>query len=59
MESFDDIRNQHIKNITDELATLDRQLIELGWSREQTLAFMTHHLDDPTNPATSEEEPDR
>jgi hypothetical protein len=56
MESLEDIRKKHIKNLTADLGTMGRQLIELGWSREQVLAFITQQLEEPTGP-TKEDRP--
>jgi hypothetical protein len=54
MESFESIRKKHIENMMDELKTLGRRLIELGWSQEQVCAYVKQVLEDPTDPASGD-----
>ena len=52
MESFEDIQQKEFEHITGEIGTLGRRLVELGWSREQVLAYVKQLLTDPTDPAS-------
>jgi len=54
MESFESIRKKHIENMMDELKTLGRRLIELGWSQEQVCAYVKQVLEDPPGPTSGE-----
>jgi hypothetical protein len=38
----------------DELKTLGRRLIELGWSQEQVCAYVKQVLEDPPGPTSGE-----
>ena len=49
MESFDDIQRKEFEALTAELGTLGRRLVELGWSRDQVLAYVTQLLNEPTD----------
>ena len=46
MESFEDIQQQEFKNLTGEIGTLGRRLVELGWSRDQVLDYVTQLLNE-------------
>ena len=41
MESFEDIQKKKFEHLTAGIGTLGRRLVELGWSREQVLAYVT------------------
>ena len=61
MESFEDIQQKEFKHLTDEIGALERRLVELGWSRDQVLAYVTQLLNEPTgrtsrDPDASKEE---
>ena len=46
MEPFDeDLHRKRIDTITDELQRLAKQLIEIGWSQEQVLAYVKEFLE--------------
>ena len=40
MESFEDIQQKEFAHLTGEIGTLGRRLVELGWSRDQVLAYV-------------------
>jgi hypothetical protein len=54
MESFEDIRKKEFVHLTGEIGALGRRLVELGWSREQVLAYVTQLLNDPTDTASGD-----
>lgn len=54
MESFEDIQKQEFEHLTAEIGTLWRRLVELGWSREQVLAYVTQLLNEPTGPTSGD-----
>ena len=47
MESFEDIQKKELEHLTAEIGTLGRRLVELGWSREQVLAYVKQLLNEP------------
>ena len=54
MESFEDIQKKEFERLTAEIGTLGRRLIELGWSREQVLAYVTQLLNESTGPTSGD-----
>ena len=46
MESFEDIQQKEFEHLTGEIGALGRRLVELGWSREQVLAYVTQLLNE-------------
>ena len=54
MESFEDIQQKEFESLTAELGALGRQLIELGWSRDQVLAYVKELFTEPTSPTSGE-----
>jgi len=40
MESFEDIQKKEFEHLTGEIGALGRKLVELGWSRDQVLAYV-------------------
>jgi hypothetical protein len=54
MESFEDIQQQEGAHLLAEIGTLGRRLVELGWSREQVLAYVTQLLTEPTGPTSGD-----
>jgi hypothetical protein len=54
MESFEDIQQQEEGHLLGEIGTLGRRLVELGWSREQVLAYVKQLLTDPTDHASGD-----
>ena len=46
MESFEDIQKKEEEHLLGEIGTLGRKLVELGWSREQVLAYVTQLLNE-------------
>ena len=54
MESFDDIQQKEFESLTAEIGTLGRRLVELGWSREQVLAYFTQLLNEPRGPTSGD-----
>jgi len=54
MESFEDFQQKEFEHLTAEIGTLGRRLVELGWSREQVLAYVTQLLNEPTDTASGD-----
>jgi len=54
MDSFEDIQKKEFEHLTDEIGTMGRRLVELGWSREQVLAYVTQLLNEPTGPTSGD-----
>ena len=52
MEPFDDIRKKEFSQLTGEIGRLGRNVVELGWSREQVLTYVKELLTEPTAPAS-------
>ena len=46
MESFEDIQKKEFEHLTGEIGTLGRRLVELGWTREQVLAYVRQLFND-------------
>jgi hypothetical protein len=46
MELFEDIQRKEFEHLTGEIGALGRRLVELGWSREQVLAYVTQLLNE-------------
>ena len=44
MESFEDIQLKEFEHLLGEIGTLGRRMVELGWSREQVLAYVKELL---------------
>ena len=44
MESFEDIQRKEFEHLLGEIGALGRRLVELGWSREQVLAYVKELL---------------
>ena len=49
MESFEEIRQKEFASLTGEIGTLGRKLVELGWSRDQVLAYVKQLLNEPAS----------
>ena len=54
MDSFEDIQKKEFEHLTDEICTMGRRLVEMGWSREQVLAHVTQLLNEPTGPTSGD-----
>jgi hypothetical protein len=54
MELFDDIREKEFSQLTGEIGTLGRRLVELGWSREEVLTYVKELLSEPTDTASGD-----
>ena len=54
MESFEDIQVKEFEHLTSEIGTLGRRLVELEWSRDQVLAYVTQLLNEPTGPTSGD-----
>ena len=52
MESFEEIQQKEFKHLTGEIGTLGRRLVELGWSRDQVLAYVRQLLTDSMDTAS-------
>ena len=52
MESFEDIQKKELAHLTGEIGALGQRLVELGWRREQVLAYVKQLFDDPTDTAS-------
>lgn len=44
MESFEQIQQKEFAHLTGEIGVLGRRLVELGWSRDQVLAYVKQLL---------------
>jgi hypothetical protein len=53
MESFEDVQQQEFAHLTGEIGMLGRRLVELGWGRDQVLAYVKDLLNEPTDTATA------
>jgi len=54
MESFEDIQQQEGEHLLSEIGMLGRRLVELGWTREQVLAYVTQLLNDSMDTASGD-----
>jgi len=54
MESFEDIQQKEFKHLTGEIGMLGRRLVELGWSRDQVLAYVTQLLNESMDTAAGD-----
>lgn len=54
MESFEDIQQKEFEHLTGELGALGRRLVELGWSRDQVLAYVTQLLNESMDTASGD-----
>jgi len=54
MESFEDIRQKEFEHLTGEIGTLGRRLVELGWSRDQVLNYVTQLLTESMDTASGD-----
>jgi hypothetical protein len=54
MESFEEIQQKEFAQLTGEIGTLGRHLVELGWSRDQVLAFVKELFAEPTEAASED-----
>ena len=54
MESFEDIQQKEFEHLTGEIGVLWRRLVELGWSRNQVLAYVKKLLTEPTDTASGD-----
>ena len=54
MESFEDIQQNEFEALSGEIGTLGRRLVELGWRRDQVLAYVKDLLTEPTSPTSGE-----
>ena len=52
MESFEDIQKKEFEHLTAEIGTLGRRLVELGWSRDQVLAYVKELFNESTGPTS-------
>ena len=46
MESFEDIQQKEFEHLTGEIGALGRRLVELGWSQDQVLGYVTQLLNE-------------
>ena len=54
MESFEDIQRQEEVDLLGEIGALGRKLVELGWSRDQVLAYVTQLLNESMDTAAGD-----
>ena len=54
MKSFEDIQQKEFESITGEIGILGRRLIELGWSRDQVLAYVNNLLNESMGTASGD-----
>ena len=59
MESFEEIQQKEFAHLTSDIGTLGRRLVELGWSREQVLAYVTQLFNEPTEAASDDKNSSR
>ena len=52
MESFADIQQKEFQHLTGEIGVLGRRLVELGWSRDQVLDYVTQVFNESMDPAS-------
>jgi hypothetical protein len=52
MESFEDIQRQEEAHLLGEIGALARRLVELGWSRDQVVAYVKELLTESMDPAS-------
>lgn len=55
MESFEAIQQKEFEHLTGEIGMLGRRLVELGWSRDQVLGYVTQLLNESMD--TTSEDP--
>lgn len=46
MESFEAIQQKEFEHLTGEIGALGRKLVELGWSRDRVLDYVTQLLNE-------------
>jgi hypothetical protein len=54
MESFEDIQTKEFEHLTGEIGILGRRLVELGWTQDQVLAYVTQLFNEPTEAASDD-----
>ncbi|HEV8326758.1 MAG TPA: hypothetical protein VGQ08_04690 [Nitrospiraceae bacterium] len=54
MASFEDIQKKEFEHLTAEIGTLWQRLVELGWSRDQVVAYVTQLLNAPIDPGSGD-----
>ncbi len=54
MESFEAIQQKEFEHLTGEIGALGRKLVELGWSRDQVLAYVKQVLIESMDIASGE-----
>jgi len=54
MESFESIQQKEFEQLTGEIGALGRRLVELGWSREEVLAYVKQQLTDSMDTASGD-----
>jgi len=54
MESLEDIQRQEEVHLLGEIGALGRKLVELGWSRDQVLAYVTQLLNESMDTAAGD-----
>ena len=54
MESFDDIQQKEFESLTGDIGALGRRLVELGWTREQVVAYVKELFNEPTGPTSGD-----
>jgi hypothetical protein len=54
MESFEDIQRLEEVHLLGEIGALGRKLVELGWSRDQVLAYVTQLLNESMDTAAGD-----
>ena len=54
MESFEDIQKKEEDHLLGEIGALGRRLVELGWSREQVIAYVKQLLTESMDTASGD-----
>jgi hypothetical protein len=54
MESFEVIQKKEFEHLTDAIGALGRRLVELGWSRDQVLAYVKQLLTESMDTASGD-----
>ena len=54
MESFEDIQQKEFEALTGDIGVLGRRLVELGWSRDQVVAYVKEVLTESMDTASED-----
>jgi len=54
VESFEDIQQKEFEALTGDIGVLGRRLVELGWSRDQVVAYVKEVLTESMDTASED-----